>query len=411
MKLPQRVLAFRRQLLFKKTLLTIPRHPASDKTRLALITGELEVGGVSRVLLNIIGSLPLNRFEIYIFTTDPRVNNWSLEFSKHVNLIVDIPPTIGRSLSQKYVRKYLETYISKNKMDVLFITNSTTGYESLPHIKANGSSKTAKVYDLLHTHGRPEDNDAFLKISMPFDGYIDKRIVISDYLKSYFCAHYPVAAEKVIVIYNGVGETVLSQKADAAHGRALLGLAKDERAITFLGRLQGDKSPDRLIELASILKPELDEHHVFIAIVGEGSLEESLRKRAQELGVMDKQVRFYLFTDTPLDICRASLYTIITSDLEGIPMSALESMLMHTPVIAPAVGGLPEIVDDKRDGFLASFADKTESEKLGALAAVIREALQQNSHYKTAMNERAYQKVCDKFSTMGQYYLKLFEKS
>lgn len=396
-------------LRFPKLVLTIPRLRANHKTRLAIITGELEVGGVGRVLLNIIQSLPRDRFEILIFTTDPRLNNWAPEFKKHVDRIIDIPPTIGRSLSPDYVRRYLEAYIAKNKMDVIFITNSNAAYQALPRIRSTGASTKAAIYDLLHTYGRPSDDDAFLKVSMPFDAYIDKRIVISNYLKTYYCAHYPVDPDKVMVIYNGLDAQTVQYQADPGYGKKFLGLKPNEQAITYIGRLQEDKSPDRLVELAAMLKSTLDDHHAFIAVVGEGSLEGQLRDRARTLGVLNKQVRFFAFTDRPLDVCAASCYTIIASDLEGIPMSALESMHVFTPVIAPAVGGLPDIITDQKDGFLVPFASDAEADKLSVLASVIQQALQLSAKDRGTMGKQAHLTVQRHFTTMGSNYRQLFE--
>ncbi len=400
--------AVKRRLLFMKKLASIPRHANNDRTTLAIVTGELEVGGVGRVLLNIVTALPRKDYEIFIFTTDPRHNAWAPEFAKHVDHIIDIPPTIGRKMPDVYVRRYLESYLAKNRADIIFITNSAAAYNALPAIRTHGLSKDAAIYDLLHTHGRPEDDDAFLKTSMPFDAHIDKRIVISQYLKSYFCQHYPISPDKVMVIYNGIDDTTATRVANPAHGRAFLGLSDGEQAISYLGRLQSDKSPHRLVELGALLKSELDAHSTFIAIVGEGELEASLRDRATELGVLGKQVRFYPFTNAPMDVCAASLCTLITSDLEGIPMVALESMQVGVPVVAPAVGGLPEIVSDNHEGFVASFDGLDETQKVAALVSAVKRMLQLNSRARHQMGNRAKQKVKTTFSSMGEKYLQLF---
>ena len=397
----------KRRLGFLATLTAIPTHADTGKTRLAIMTGELEVGGVGRVLMNIITAIPRDRYEIYIFTTDPRINAWAPEFAQHVDRIIDIPPTIGRSLPPGYVRRYLEAYLAKNRMDIVFITNSVTAYEALPGIRTS-KSKHAAVYDLMHTHGRPQDDDAFLKLSMPFDSYIDTRIVISQYLKEYFCNKYPVSPKKVRVIYNGLDAATLAYKPDIARGQKFLQLTPKEHAISYLGRLQSDKSPHRLVELGAQLKNELDAQGMFIAIVGEGELEPELRERAKVLGVLGKQVRFFPFTKHPMDVCAASQYTIITSDLEGISMAALESMYMRTPVIAPAVGGFPEIIDDGQEGFTTSFSDRDDTQKVAALAAATRRALALSTKDRQKMGQQARQKVIRTFSTMGENYLELF---
>ncbi len=409
--LRRRASALKARMRFELALRRMPDAAPTSKIQLAVITGELEVGGVGRVLLNIIKDLPRDRYDITIFTTDPRLNNWAPEFAKHVSAIVDIPLLIGRTLPQERVQQYLAHYLARQRADIIFITNSVAGYHALSAIKTTGASARAAVFDLIHTHGRPQDNDAFLKISHPFDAYITKRIVISNYLRDYFCTKYDVNPDKVRVLYNGVDTAVLQSNPDQTHGRAILGLQDETQAISYVGRLQSDKSPGRLIELAARLEPLLSKTHTHIAIVGEGELEPELRARASELGVLDTQVRFYPFTDTPLDVFAASKFTIITSDLEGIPMSALESMYAHAPVIAPAVGGLPEIISDGSDGFLASFADPDENTRLANLSAAIERALSLDDTAYSAMQQAAHQKILDRFSTMGSQYLELFDSS
>jgi glycosyltransferase involved in cell wall biosynthesis len=411
MKIVQRIAKAPRLFRYLQALSRIPSRKPTAKIRLAIITGELEVGGVGRVLLNIVQALPRDQFELLIFTTDPRLNNWSSEFAKYVDEIIDIPPAIGRSLPPRFVNHYLQSYLAKNQMDVVFITNSVSGYKILPSLRQKGRSRRAKVYDLLHTHGRPEDNDAFLRLSAPFDSHIDRRIVISNYLKDYFCSHYSVPAEKVLVIYNGIDQATLHRSFDITSGKQFLGLQKGEQAITYLGRLQEDKSPDRLVELAALFRSELRQHNTFIAVVGEGSMHDSLVERAKELGILDGEVRFFPFTAAPLDVCAASLFTILTSDLEGIPMSILESMQVSTPVIAPAVGGIPEMVASGKEGFLADFTGNDESEKQTALLAALKQALSQSPAAHKEMGQRARKKVETRFTTMGQQYLELFRNA
>lgn len=388
----------------------IPTLSDDSKRRIAIITGELEVGGVGRVLLNIIKDIPRQEFDITIFTTDPRVNAWAPEFAKHVDRIVDIPPVIGRSLPAGYIRRYLESYLGRNRMDVIFITNSAAAYNALPAVRAGGASSQAAIYDLMHTHGRPQDDDAFLKLSMPFDQHIDTRIVISQYLKDYYCGKYPVAPDKVRVIYNGIDEKTAAYTPDVDNGRKLLGLTKSEQAISYLGRLQSDKSPHRLVELATELSDELDKYNTFIAVVGEGELAEPLHEQARRLGIYGKQVRFFPFSPQPMDICAASSFTIITSDLEGIPMATLESMQVRTPVLAPAVGGLPEIVDDGVEGYVTSFEGLDDAGKTQALAAITRKALATTPEQRQHMGRLAHKKVHDRFESMGQIYLDLFRQ-
>jgi len=392
----------------------VPHHlfPAStNRIRLAIVTGQLAAGGVERVLLQIIDTLPKDEFDICIFSTDFNSNAWKRNFERRAK-VVDIPWVLSRSKLQRYIKPFLIDSIVGNSFDVVFMTNSTAGYKSLPaiHKKYTKLDRKLEVFDLLHTHGTPLEKDAFLRISQPFDKYITKRIVITQYLKDYFCRHYPVDPNKVIIIHNGISRTSEVDAANLSLGQQFLKLQPGERAITYLGRLQADKSPERLVHLAATLRDELTASSSFIAVVGEGNLRPSLENEARRLGILDKQIRFLGYSDHALSIAAASWCTILTSNLEGLPMSALESMSVGTPVIAPAVGGLPEIIDNEINGLLATFTDNMDDDaKVASLATQLKFALSLTEEEHGLIASAAKQKVRTQFVDTEQQYAILFK--
>ena len=93
-----------------------------------------------------------------------------------------------------------------------------------------------------------------------------------------------------------------------------------------------------------------------------------------------------------------------TSLHEGIPMSILEAMAHNLPVIAPAVGGLVEIIEDGVDGFLVASRDP---EVFAEKCLLLRDP-----ELRLRMGRAARAKVerCFSADMMARSYLRLYHE-
>lgn len=132
--------------------------------------------------------------------------------------------------------------------------------------------------------------------------------------------------------------------------RAALGL--DGFTLGFAGRLTEAKGLDVLLDAVS----RLPGTHVLVA--GDGGERTPLEERAARLGIADR-VRFLggLDRDSVLRMLRAVDVAVLTSRWENFPHSVVEALAVGTPVIASAVGGVPEIVTDGVNGLLVEPGD------------------------------------------------------
>ncbi len=378
---------------------------ASHKINLIVSMTYLKMGGVERVMLNILKGLGRDRFNITILTTVRTSHDWEEAFVPFVDKIIHVPELFDITWPLKYHSRFIELYAKKIKADILFITNSETAYWATKNIKK--LNPTTRIYDLLHTHGTKIDNDAYLKISMPFDEYIDKRIVIDEYLKDYYCNKYPVDENKVFVIYNGLDKSKVINL-DSKKDKLMARIDKRKKIISYVGRLDSDKSPIRLVDIA--IKINENKLPIVINVVGDGTLRKDMEKKAQKNKILNKTIYFYGRTDKPEQIISKSDFTILVSDNEGIPMSVLESMDLAIPPIAPAVGGIPEIISDKTDGFLVDInSKKNETEKIQAFFEAIVEANNLSDSEYINMKNLSKKKIKNKFRKMAEIYRHLFE--
>ncbi len=142
--------------------------------------------------------------------------------------------------------------------------------------------------------------------------------------------------------------------------RAELELVGD--VLVFAGRLGPQKAVDTL--LAAIA----DVPEVTLLVAGDGPDRGVLERRSFDLG-LDGRVRFLgsVPRDTVLRLFRAADASVLSSAWENFPHTVVEALAVGCPVIATAVGGVPEVVVDGENGLLVPPRDEA------ALAAAIKQ--------------------------------------
>lgn len=157
-----------------------------------------------------------------------------------------------------------------------------------------------------------------------------------------------LAPDRVSVVPNPAPAVPEQLSRDAA--RAALGI--EGFTLGTAGRLTAQKAlGDALEALARVPEARL-------AVLGDGPERRSLERRAGELGVSDR-VRFLGAgsRDDVLALFRAVDAALLTSAWENLPHTLLEALAAGTPVIATAVGGIPEVVRHGVNGLLVPARD------------------------------------------------------
>lgn len=126
----------------------------------------------------------------------------------------------------------------------------------------------------------------------------------------------------------------------------------DGAVLAFAGRL----GPQKSLDLA--LRALADMPEVTLVVAGDGPERDALERRARELGVAPR-VRFLgpLPREGVLFLFRAADASLLPSAWENFPHTVVESLAVGTPVIATAVGGVPEVVRDGENGLLVAPGD------------------------------------------------------
>jgi glycosyltransferase involved in cell wall biosynthesis len=172
-------------------------------------------------------------------------------------------------------------------------------------------------------------------------------VTISDYNRRYILQNYPqTAAEKVIVQRLGVNRVLPWQQPSHQSDSHAAGIR-----ILSVGRLHEVKDHRFLLQACAILR---DQGFEFICrIIGEGPERPALEGLIVSLQLQG-QVR--LLGQLPRSELAGSYHdfdlVVLTSKSEGVPVVLMEAMAHGKLVLAPAITGIPELIQHQRTGFL-----------------------------------------------------------
>jgi glycosyltransferase involved in cell wall biosynthesis len=125
--------------------------------------------------------------------------------------------------------------------------------------------------------------------------------------------------------------------------------------IAIVGRLDAVKGQE--VAIRALVAAELPAS-VHLQIIGTGPSEPELRAVVTRLG-LGQRVHFLGFRRNIYEYVAHCDLLLIPSLHEGLPFILLEAMALSTPIVASRVGGLAEVLDDRKTGLLIPPSDPT----------------------------------------------------
>jgi glycosyltransferase involved in cell wall biosynthesis len=166
----------------------------------------------------------------------------------------------------------------------------------------------------------------------------------------------------VRVIRNGIEVPAAAEVREGGTAvRASLGIPPDVPVVGTVAVMRVQKRLDLWLEAARRIAEERPETQFLL--VGDGPLRADTEAAATRLGLT--RVHFPGLQEEVAPWLAALDLFLISSEFEGLPLAVLEAMAAGVPVVATAVGGIPEVVDPGRSGVLVPFGDPA------ALAAAV----------------------------------------
>jgi glycosyltransferase involved in cell wall biosynthesis len=297
-------------------------------------------------------------------------------------------PTIDSTLPVRLAMAFF-----RNSVDVVHLHNEQ------PLIYGALAGKLAGCRVIATRHGLVIGSRRQLWLRRQAGRMVDSDVSVSAEVANSTRDHRLIDERKMTVIENGIDLDRYRPRADLrAEVRTELGLANDSLVVGIVCRLVECKNVGLLLRAAL---PHLGASTQLL-IIGDGPE----RSRLEALASQSPQGKFARFLGQRTDVARLlnglDLFAL-SSSTEGHPISVIEAMATGLPVLATKVGGIPEMIEDGKTGFLAPDDERSYAERLTA-------ALEQKASWP-AMGETARTVAHARFSsaTMTDRYLELYQ--
>jgi glycosyltransferase involved in cell wall biosynthesis len=185
------------------------------------------------------------------------------------------------------------------------------------------------------------------------------------YCSRLFCVSKDIAADlgerrivprgKLVVLLNGIDTKHISRPTNAKALRRSLGIPPEAPVIGTVGRLNPVKCQDLLILAFDSIRAHFPQAHLIL--VGDGPARDALRALIAQLQ-LERSVHLIGYQAEPERYLQVMDVFALTSSLEGLPLAILEAWAVGLPVIASAVGGVPELINHGHNGLLFQPGDK-----------------------------------------------------
>ncbi len=310
-----------------------------------------ELGGAEKVLLRMIDRLPRERYSPMLLTF--KIDE-SLGIAKSVSCALYVYPLHSTHDWQALqVARKLRRLIRENHVQITHTFHETSDLWAGAIAKVSGcpiliSSRRDMGFNRQSKHRRPYRWMA---------RYFSQVHAVSEQVRRQNIEQDGLPPSRVVTVYNGID--VQAQPAGASRNalKKRFGLEHATQLVTSVGHIRAVKGFDVFLRAAAGVRQVLPE--VVFALAGEDH-EPEHTKRLKEMAAAAGLGANFVFLGSVADVrplLRASDVFCLLSRSEGLSNALLEAMACELPCVATAVGGNPEVVTDRKTGFLVESED------------------------------------------------------
>lgn len=322
------------------------------RVKLMFILPSMAGGGAEKVALLLMRYFAHSQFNIFLVLFKQE-GEYLSQLPENIHLVdlkkrskFDFLSLIGR----------LKDTLEKIKPDVIlsFIT-----YANI--ISLISSGLTGNLPKLIISHRNYHELQrrfAFKQIIYPFCYRRARKIIaISEGIKNTLIKDWKIQEDKICVIYNPIDINAVNalKKVNVEH--PFLVSNRDYKVVINIGRLEKPKNQELLLSAFQKLLGDIDAR---LIILGQGRLEQALKRKAQVLGIQNK-VSFVGFQNNPYAWLSRSDVFVLSSNYEGFGNVIIEAMACGVPVISTDCPyGPGEIIANSINGVLVKREDSEE---------------------------------------------------
>src|SRR3989338_6208181 len=336
------------------------------KINILYVITKLELGGAQKHLLSLITNSDKSKYNIFLFTAqEGLLLNDALAIS---GLSIKTSSNLTRPINFfKDLLALLEIYnfIKKHNIDIVHTHSSKAG------IIGRLAAKLAKTKIIIHTVHGWSFNDYqpfslrifFLCLERFVAQFTNALIVVSYSDREKGLRNHIGKDNKYMLIRYGINLNKF--KANDCQIKEELGLNKDDLVVGMISCLKPQKSPGDFIKLAYLVNKTIAD--VKFILIGDGILRKGIERLILKFKLQKQVTLLGWRNDIPAVLSAIDIF-VLTSLWEGLPITALEAIASLKPVVATDTGGISEIIQEGKTGFLVPPRDMNNmAEKLKML--------------------------------------------
>jgi glycosyltransferase involved in cell wall biosynthesis len=328
--------------------------PGPPRVRVVEVMATGTTGGAQEHVYNLLSRIDRSRYDVSVV---------SLSAGNAVRRIgrLGVPALVIDDHDEAAAIERLACYLAEVEPDVVhhhMFRAETIGTRAVMTLARTGRRRPFVVSTVHSSRVRSIDDRSLIAELTP---EMDRLIAVSRMIVAKIADERP-GEVPVSLIYNGVDLERYDHQEPCCTLREEYGMEPSARIVGVVGRLEPEKGHRTLFEAWPLVLRSCPDAHLLV--VGEGSQREPLEALARRLRIAHRVVFTGRRDDVPA-VTAALDVAVLPSHREAQGLAVLEAMALSRPVVATAVGGIVEMIEDGVTGLLVP------PQEPGPLAAAI----------------------------------------